>query len=616
MPITILGTVVHQQKSGTDAEIIALSGVEHGQLYLSNDSNKIWIGNRDGSLKLITNDYNDLINKPNLTNLPTTTQISNWNTAFGWGDHSSKYVSYITNQSLSREQRTQALKNVRFFAEEDSTPTLDLDVEERPLIFQYANATNWVNKPHNGYWMMQTLMRGASNAAGVQIGYEVSANATPVPNMYLRLKNNTGWGSWVKMMTQADIPAAHWEFVDGALRPLNDIYAIQTRSGLSNSLGFVKLTPGTTSNSGFFSVHRPDQQRVGYIGFFTDNMVYDANIGNHVFKTGSVVIENILTDNALAEVLVPTSTGIIKKRTIASLGIPTQLWTESSNRIQPLNSDRISTRTGSKGYVEIFSNGSSNSGTIALYTATDTNVFSIHSADGVDTTINSPNSTNYDVGVGKSHNFTGAVKLNTLDTSTTTSYLTEDNGVIKKRSLHVATNSVVGGVRIATGGGLSVDSSGFLSIASWNDYLYATLSSDATKSTPGFSDLLTISLPSAGVWEVKLIGGYSVTSTSNVLGVNFSCTGAVNYMIGSAQAGLTNNPANSETTKVLTASSSGMNINGITVANDTLYVNASYIINVNEPCDIKFQYASPAGGNVTVKQGTSFIAKKLNNYAP
>lgn len=591
MPITILGTVVHQQKSGTDAEIIALSGVEHGQLYLSNDSNKIWIGNRDGSLKLITNDYNELINKPTIPS------------QFWMLQTDGKLVPNLYSRIISTNVEDSGYGSVALIP---SGTAAD------PGYLGFYNSAGSTIGFIGGVGTMMYYRSVVGNhyfsAAPVQIETMPQNESAPYlvvtdSSHVLQLKDINSISLW------------KYEPVSGNLVPKN-IFATIATNREDSGYGGVRFIPGGVGLTGRIEFFRNDNTRIGFIGYDYTDVWYLSDLGNHVFKTGSVVIENILTDNALAEVLVPTSTGIIKKRTIASLGIPTQLWTESSNRIQPLNSDRISTRTGSKGYVEIFSNGSSNSGTIALYTATDTNIFSIHSADGVDTTINSPNSTNYDVGVGKSHNFTGAVKLNTLDTSTTTSYLTEDNGVIKKRSLHVATNSVVGGVRIATGGGLSVDGTGFLRIASWNDYLYTTLSSDATKSTVAFSDLLTISLPSAGVWEVKLIGGYSVTSTSNMLGVNFSCTGAVNYMIGSAQAGLTDNPANSETTKVLTATSSGMNISGITVANVTLYVNASYIINVNEPCDIKFQYASIAGGDVTVKQGTSFIAKKLNNYAP
>ena len=62
---------------------------------------------------------------------------------------------------------------------------------------------------------------------------------------------------------------------------------------VGESVGNIRLTPGTTLQSGYLEIYRGDSTtRIGYIGFDNNHITYVTAIGNHIFSGGILNVAN------------------------------------------------------------------------------------------------------------------------------------------------------------------------------------------------------------------------------------------------------------------------------------------------------------------------------------
>jgi hypothetical protein len=173
---------------------------------------------------------------------------ANWDTAFGWGDHSGKYLalaggtvtgnvtlsgaatlsgtvsfsqtpkvsnvdislvghshdfSALTNKptTLSGFGITDAFHTKYMLSEILGATPVDMNTYHPSggLVANYYGYPSWTNVPTSMYGMVQTLQAGASSVISVQTAYDIRHGNTDYANMFIRTKNASGWNTWRKV---------------------------------------------------------------------------------------------------------------------------------------------------------------------------------------------------------------------------------------------------------------------------------------------------------------------------------------------------------------------------------------------------------------------------------
>jgi len=170
---------------------------------------------------------------------------------------------------------------------------------------------------------------GAASSYGAQIGIEATGT-----EIGWRSNVASVWNSWKTLADKAWVTTnffQYWTHTVGttSIHPYSGFsgYGVSTYAASGN--GYAKLTPGGGSQSGYLEIYSPAHVRQGYIGYFTGELAYSANVGNHHFYGGAITVDNIPTGSTSVNLLTSSGlgSGTIQSRTIASLtGLPSSVW--------------------------------------------------------------------------------------------------------------------------------------------------------------------------------------------------------------------------------------------------------------------------------------------------
>jgi hypothetical protein len=106
---------------------------------------------------------------------------TNWNTAFGWGNHAS--AGYWSSTSMGGIERS-------------SGTGTDLNTTGSGLIHQYGTTSAWLNMPVSSYGHALTLNASINMS---QFYMDIRHGQTDFGDLYFRTKNTTGWATWRKL---------------------------------------------------------------------------------------------------------------------------------------------------------------------------------------------------------------------------------------------------------------------------------------------------------------------------------------------------------------------------------------------------------------------------------
>jgi len=170
---------------------------------------------------------------------------------------------------------------------------------------------------------------GAASSYGAQIGIEATGT-----EIGWRSNVASVWNSWKTLADKAWVTTnffQYWTHTVGttSIHPYSGFsgYGVSTYAASGN--GYAKLTPGGGSQSGYLEIYSPAHVRQGYIGYFTGELAYSANVGNHHFYGGAITVDNIPTGSTSVNLLTSSGlgSGTIQSRTIASLtGLTTDVF--------------------------------------------------------------------------------------------------------------------------------------------------------------------------------------------------------------------------------------------------------------------------------------------------
>ena len=264
----------------------------------------------------------------------TTTDIANWNSAYSWGNHAGLYVPL--NRTITINGNTQNLSA-------DRTYTIDVGVTSVALALP-ANTFSISGSPVTntgtltGSFISQTSRFVFAAPWGV--------NGTPIwrrlqtsdlaPNgattgQIIRF-DGTDWVNWTPnfstfsgdyndLINKPTIPIQYWKTQpDGKLVPLlfNRIISTNVQD---SGYGSVALLPGGTSLTGRVEFYRSNgTTRTGFIGYDNTDIWYLAELGKHIFKTGTLQVDNIPNDNTITRIWGGDSAGNLKWIDISSFG--------------------------------------------------------------------------------------------------------------------------------------------------------------------------------------------------------------------------------------------------------------------------------------------------------
>ena len=334
-----------------------------------------------------------------------------------------------------------------------------------------------------------------------------------------------------------------------------------------------------------------------------------AQIQSDIAQTNNTALDYIKNADDLKaiEALSGTS-GLLKKTGANTWTLDTNtyltslLWSDSSGIIEPLSNSWIQLKP-------ITGNGN-----VRLLSDTDSGIIEIYNDDSSQTLIiksDTNDDVNYLAATGKTHKFTEKLSVSNLPTSSSTSYLTENSGVLEKRGLHYATSSVAGAIKV--GPTLKINS-GVLDTYSIDDLVTDLLTSDITTTSNGTpTDVFTIAIPSTGYWEINVIAGYKFQSTTTGMRLITSYSGSGYTMHGKLAATI-NTDANTEITNSI---NNYLTVTSVTSSNTEYVIQGKIILYATNTGDFKISMVTITNGStLTMMARSGAIARKLDNHAP
>ena len=190
-----------------------------------------------------------------------------------------------------------------------STPEFKLEVSDRMKMgginagtWIEAGATDWFlgrentnfRLWHNGNRLSLTTAGNLWNAGTTTIGnlpvVNSAAYATVTENDgILRKQTWTSIRDWIVggVPSSADNLGNH-EATTFLNMQNNDIIDGSTITAGTSGEGRALINEGNASNAGYLGIHRPDGNRLGYIGWNNTNLNYQAEEGGHSFRSGDL----------------------------------------------------------------------------------------------------------------------------------------------------------------------------------------------------------------------------------------------------------------------------------------------------------------------------------------
>ena len=193
--------------------------------------------------------------------IPTTAKQSNWDTAYGWGNHASAgyllattaastYVSSValngnylrvtkngTNTDLTIPYATNASRprQIRFSQATD----LNSALEGGGIAWNYGQEGWWTNGPSGmSYGSVLEVSQG-SESLSAQFAWDIVHNVSAgTHRLWYRAKNNLGWGDWAEIYTSKSLTQS---VVTGLIG--------STTYAPYNANGYLPLNGGTMSNT-------------------------------------------------------------------------------------------------------------------------------------------------------------------------------------------------------------------------------------------------------------------------------------------------------------------------------------------------------------------------------
>lgn len=334
-----------------------------------------------------------------------------------------------------------------------------------------------------------------------------------------------------------------------------------------------------------------------------------AQIQSDIAQTNNTALDYIKNADDLKaiEALSGTS-GLLKKTGANTWTLDTNtyltslLWSDSSGIIEPLSNSWIQLKP-------ITGNGN-----VRLSSDTDSGIIEIYNDDSSQTLIiksDTNDDVNYLAATGKTHKFTEKLSVSNLPTSSSTSYLTENSGVLEKRGLHYATSSVAGAIKV--GPTLKINS-GVLDTYSIDDLVTNLLTSDITTTSNGTgTDVFTIAIPSTGYWEINVIAGYKFQSTTTGMRLITTYSGSGYTMHGKLAATI-NTDANTEITNSI---NNYLTVTSVTSASTEYVIQGKIILYATNTGNFKISMVTiTKGSTLTMMARSGAIARKLDNHAP
>ncbi len=240
----------------------------------------------------------------------TTTQIANWTTAFGWGNHA--LANYYINGEVNIPARGSLY---RVFPKGGASQNFDFNTLDAGF---YANTFNsggaGYNAPKNGsgYWFTERLKYGATDN-GVQYAHPYRIQ----DGLYLRTHLNGVWTPFYQVWTSYDL-----------------------RSNSENDARYLQLTGGTLT--GFLNINTSTNEKLrlfstlaqggNFIGFYDNTSTRTAYIGHGSTATNNLFyylpgsfIHNFYTSGVSRLQISDTAVTVSNKITTPEIEVSTSL---------------------------------------------------------------------------------------------------------------------------------------------------------------------------------------------------------------------------------------------------------------------------------------------------
>ena len=184
----------------------------------------------------------------------TTTEKSNWNTAYGWGNHAGLYLGISAKAADS--DLFDGIDSNRFIYGENSTGTTGITDATLNAALKsgfYTVGTGNIPNATSVNFVLHTSYNGVGNAAG----FDLACNDSLTSQFYLRPATGGGKGSWQTIVTSANVgsytvPTSRTITINGTSYDLSANRSWTVTSSSSDTLSTVTGRGASTSTLSTF----------------------------------------------------------------------------------------------------------------------------------------------------------------------------------------------------------------------------------------------------------------------------------------------------------------------------------------------------------------------------
>ena len=167
-----------------------------------------------------------------------------------------------------------------------------------------------------------------TNSVTNQYGFQLAVDTTGV-TIGFRGNYIGTWGSWNTFATQSWVNTnfyQYWTYSGSTIHPHAGFaaYGVSTYPGAG--YGYAALITGGTSTAGRLDIYSTSGVRQGFIGYYSGELGYVANVGNHHFYGGGVQIDSVTNNNTSGYIVVLGSGNLLQYRDLSSISIGSNVW--------------------------------------------------------------------------------------------------------------------------------------------------------------------------------------------------------------------------------------------------------------------------------------------------
>ena len=228
----------------------------------------------------------------------TTTEKSNWNTAYGWGNHAGLYLGISAKAADS--ELLDGIDSSRVIYGDNSTGTISIsDATLNGALKSgfYTVGTGGIPNATGVNFVLHTAYNGVGNAAG----FDLACNDSTTSSFYLRPATGGGKGSWQTIVTSANVgsyavPASRTITINGTSYDLSADRSWTVTASETDTLATV-TSRGNTANTSIavrnsISINKSDGSSGG-------QLAYDSAINQlYLWNSLSSGYFSIYTNNA------------------------------------------------------------------------------------------------------------------------------------------------------------------------------------------------------------------------------------------------------------------------------------------------------------------------------